>query len=159
MPILHEKLFNQEWNEKARNQIRENLKTKNYDIVVIGAGITGAGVAREAAMRDLTVAIIDKQDFIDWAVEKLSQRFLPALGNGDVGQVVAFRPQQIPGISGMDLGTRIWACPGEIVAPGDPILDHLLVQQAGQRCGQWQVEMFGEDIMNDQVVEFTHDWA
>ncbi len=32
-------------------------------MLVIGGGITGAGVARDAAMRGLTVALVDKEDF------------------------------------------------------------------------------------------------
>jgi glycerol-3-phosphate dehydrogenase len=33
------------------------------DIVVIGGGITGAGIARDAAMRGLKVALVEKEDF------------------------------------------------------------------------------------------------
>lgn len=39
------------------------LGVEPFDIVVIGAGITGAGVAREAAMRGLRVALVEKDDF------------------------------------------------------------------------------------------------
>ncbi len=39
------------------------LESKVFDVVVIGGGITGAGIARDAAMRGLTVAIIDKGDW------------------------------------------------------------------------------------------------
>ncbi|MFX0009667.1 MAG: FAD-dependent oxidoreductase [Candidatus Hermodarchaeota archaeon] len=63
MKDLDEKLFDQSWNQKARDEIINNLQEKNYDVIVIGAGITGAGVAREAAMRGLKVAIVDMQDF------------------------------------------------------------------------------------------------
>ena len=34
-----------------------------YDLVVIGGGITGAGVARDAASRGMTVALVEQQDF------------------------------------------------------------------------------------------------
>jgi glycerol-3-phosphate dehydrogenase len=34
-----------------------------YDIVVIGGGITGAGIARDAALRGLEVALFEKTDF------------------------------------------------------------------------------------------------
>jgi glycerol-3-phosphate dehydrogenase len=34
----------------------------NTDVIVIGAGINGAGIARDAAMRGLTVLLIDKAD-------------------------------------------------------------------------------------------------
>jgi glycerol-3-phosphate dehydrogenase len=60
---LEKKLFDQNWNYKKRNNIISRLKEMHYDIIVIGAGITGAGVAREAALRDLKVAVVDMQDF------------------------------------------------------------------------------------------------
>ncbi|MFW9818030.1 MAG: FAD-dependent oxidoreductase [Candidatus Thorarchaeota archaeon] len=63
MEVLEKRLFDQLWNFKNRENIIKNLKEINYDIVIIGAGITGAGVAREAAMRGLKVACVDMQDF------------------------------------------------------------------------------------------------
>jgi len=39
------------------------MQETDYDIIIIGGGITGAGVAREAALRDLKVALIEMQDF------------------------------------------------------------------------------------------------
>ncbi len=63
MENLEKKLFDQTWNMKTRGQIINRLKETNYDIVVIGGGITGAGIAREASMRDLKVALLDMQDF------------------------------------------------------------------------------------------------
>ncbi len=63
MADLVEKLFDQTWTYKNRNNIIERLKKSHYDIIVIGVGITGAGIAREAAMRGLKGAIVDMQDF------------------------------------------------------------------------------------------------
>ncbi|HKR58674.1 MAG TPA: FAD-dependent oxidoreductase, partial [Pyrinomonadaceae bacterium] len=34
----------------------------DYDLIIIGAGINGAGVARDAAMRGLRVLLLDKGD-------------------------------------------------------------------------------------------------
>ena len=34
----------------------------DYDLIIIGAGINGAGIARDAAMRGLTVLLLDKND-------------------------------------------------------------------------------------------------
>ena len=90
MANLEERLFDQKWNEKARNQIKNNLKTKKYDVVVIGAGITGAGVAREAAMRDLKVAIVDMQDFsagTSSRSSKLAHGGIRYLSHGDMDLV------------------------------------------------------------------------
>jgi glycerol-3-phosphate dehydrogenase len=39
------------------------LESTMFDVLVIGGGITGAGIARDAAMRGLSVAIIDKNDW------------------------------------------------------------------------------------------------
>jgi glycerol-3-phosphate dehydrogenase len=36
---------------------------ESYDLLVIGGGIIGAGVARDAALRGLSVALFEKQDF------------------------------------------------------------------------------------------------
>src|SRR5919106_3636983 len=38
------------------------VRASRYDVVVIGAGINGAGIARDAAMRGLKVLLIDKGD-------------------------------------------------------------------------------------------------
>lgn len=63
MNELEKKLFDQSWNYKNRDKNLQKLQDTNYDIVIIGAGITGAGVAREASMRGLKVACVDMQDF------------------------------------------------------------------------------------------------
>ncbi|MBY8989811.1 MAG: glycerol-3-phosphate dehydrogenase/oxidase [Candidatus Lokiarchaeota archaeon] len=63
MTMIEEKLFDQCWNYKNRNEILKRLRETHYDIIVIGAGITGSGVAREASIRGLKVAVVDKQDF------------------------------------------------------------------------------------------------
>jgi glycerol-3-phosphate dehydrogenase len=34
-----------------------------YDLVIIGGGINGAGIARDAAMRGLRVILLEKNDF------------------------------------------------------------------------------------------------
>ena len=39
------------------------LTEESFDVLVIGAGITGAGVARDAAMRGLRVALVERDDF------------------------------------------------------------------------------------------------
>ncbi|MFX1257832.1 MAG: glycerol-3-phosphate dehydrogenase/oxidase [Promethearchaeota archaeon] len=63
MNDLENKLFDQSWNYKNRDKIINRLRKTIYDVFIIGGGITGAGVAREAAMRDLKVALVDMQDF------------------------------------------------------------------------------------------------
>src|SRR5262245_42862307 len=40
-----------------------DLSTRPFDLLVIGGGITGAGVARDAALRGLAVALVEAGDF------------------------------------------------------------------------------------------------
>ncbi|TES97039.1 MAG: glycerol-3-phosphate dehydrogenase/oxidase, partial [Promethearchaeota archaeon] len=63
MEDLEKKLFDQSWTFKNREKIINKMQSSQYDVVIIGAGITGAGIAREAAMRNLSVAVVDMQDF------------------------------------------------------------------------------------------------
>jgi len=46
-----------------RTVVRQRLREEAFDVVVIGGGITGAGVARDAALRGLRVALLEAQDF------------------------------------------------------------------------------------------------
>ncbi|MCM3610870.1 glycerol-3-phosphate dehydrogenase/oxidase [Planococcus sp. MERTA32b] len=48
---------------KLREQKLEELRTYQFDLVVIGGGITGAGIALDAVSRGLSVALIEKNDF------------------------------------------------------------------------------------------------
>ncbi len=47
----------------ARAQVREALARETFDLIVIGGGITGAGLARDAALRGLSVALLEAADF------------------------------------------------------------------------------------------------
>jgi len=49
------------------------MATKTYDLVVIGAGMTGAGVALDAASRGLSVALIDLGDIASGTSSKSSK--------------------------------------------------------------------------------------
>lgn len=49
--------------QMSRRQAFEALKTEIFDVAVIGGGITGAGIARDAALRGLRVALFEKFDF------------------------------------------------------------------------------------------------
>src|SRR6266566_3323557 len=41
----------------------DGLKDETFDLLILGGGITGAGVALDAALRGFRVALIDKGDF------------------------------------------------------------------------------------------------
>ncbi|WP_338754135.1 glycerol-3-phosphate dehydrogenase/oxidase [Bacillus sp. FJAT-52991] len=46
-----------------RNEMLNNLQSTTYDLVVIGGGITGSGIALDAATRGMKVAVVEMQDF------------------------------------------------------------------------------------------------
>lgn len=47
----------------ARRRSLDELSSRVFDLLVVGGGITGAGIARDAALRGMSVALIDKSDF------------------------------------------------------------------------------------------------
>jgi len=57
---------------RDRAAIFRELESKVFDILVIGGGITGAGIARDAAMRGLSVALIEARDFASGIKAKLA---------------------------------------------------------------------------------------
>jgi glycerol-3-phosphate dehydrogenase len=61
-----------------------------YDIVVIGGGITGTGIARDAALRGLKVALFEKGDYASGTSSKSSKLVhggLRYLEHGEIGLV------------------------------------------------------------------------
>lgn len=46
-----------------RQAYLEQLKSETYDLLVVGGGITGAGIALDGATRGLKVALVEKADF------------------------------------------------------------------------------------------------
>lgn len=49
--------------QETRATALRNLTVSPLDVLVIGGGIVGSGVARDAAMRGLRVALVDQRDF------------------------------------------------------------------------------------------------
>ena len=47
----------------SRGELLERLQRETFDIVIVGGGITGAGIARDGALRGLSVALLEKGDF------------------------------------------------------------------------------------------------
>ncbi len=48
---------------QLRQQCIEAIKNQEFDLVVVGGGISGAGVAHDAASRGLSVLLMEKDDF------------------------------------------------------------------------------------------------
>src|SRR5512143_2150390 len=47
----------------ARSENIERLASEPFDLLVIGGGITGAAIARDAALRGFKTALVEKDDF------------------------------------------------------------------------------------------------
>ncbi|MFQ5513621.1 MAG: FAD-dependent oxidoreductase [Myxococcota bacterium] len=68
----------------------DELETRCFDCVVIGGGITGAGLARELGQRGLLVALLEAEDFASGTSSRSSKLIhggLRYLALGDVGLV------------------------------------------------------------------------
>jgi len=62
-----------EFSFRTRRQNIARLKAETFDILVIGGGITGAGIARDAALRGFSTALVEKGDFASGTSSKSSK--------------------------------------------------------------------------------------
>ncbi|MHA1753764.1 MAG: glycerol-3-phosphate dehydrogenase/oxidase [Candidatus Helarchaeota archaeon] len=66
---MNEKIENIKWDAKERIRYVKKLKEEKFDIIIIGGGITGAGIFRDIMIRNsvqnknLKVALIESNDF------------------------------------------------------------------------------------------------
>ncbi len=51
------------FSNRNRTEAIDKISKKKYDLVIIGGGITGAGIALDAALRGLSVVLVEKYDF------------------------------------------------------------------------------------------------
>jgi glycerol-3-phosphate dehydrogenase len=75
---------------RNRDALFDALGAKPFDVAVIGGGITGAGIARDAAMRGLSVVLIEAEDFASGASSRSSKMIhggLRYLAMGDLALV------------------------------------------------------------------------
>jgi len=75
---------------RARGKVMDALEGETFDLIVIGGGITGAGVARDAALRGLKVALLEARDWASGTSSRSSKMIhggLRYLAQGDVALV------------------------------------------------------------------------
>ncbi|MGH2585947.1 MAG: glycerol-3-phosphate dehydrogenase/oxidase, partial [Dehalococcoidia bacterium] len=75
--------------DSRRARLRE-AADRRYDVIVIGGGINGAGIARDAAERGLAVLLLDQEDWgfgTTWRSTKLIHGGLRYLEHGELGLV------------------------------------------------------------------------
>ena len=75
---------------RDRDALFDALGAKIFDVAIIGGGITGAGIARDAAMRGLSVALVEAGDFASGTSSRSSKMIhggLRYLAQGDLALV------------------------------------------------------------------------
>ncbi|NVM27606.1 MAG: glycerol-3-phosphate dehydrogenase/oxidase [Candidatus Helarchaeota archaeon] len=73
MSFSADDVVNLDFSDGRRTEIINKLKITDFDVVIIGGGITGAGVARDAIYRGLNVALIEKDDFAEGTSSRSSK--------------------------------------------------------------------------------------
>ncbi|MCS7306595.1 MAG: glycerol-3-phosphate dehydrogenase/oxidase [Thermoguttaceae bacterium] len=76
--------------QQRRRLIQQELSAGEYDLLIIGGGIVGAGVARDAALRGLRVALCEQYDFAFGTSSRTSRLLhggLRYLAQGRIGLV------------------------------------------------------------------------
>ncbi len=63
------------WNAKTRSEAIGRAENKTFDLIIIGGGITGAGIARECALRGISFCLLDKDDFAYGTSSRSSKLF------------------------------------------------------------------------------------
>src|SRR5262249_44689348 len=74
----------------ARDAMLAGLDGGRFDLLVVGGGITGAGIARDAALRGLSVALVEAVDFASGTSSRSSKLIhggVRYLQQGDVALV------------------------------------------------------------------------
>lgn len=56
-----------------RTEYLQNMANAHFDVLIIGGGITGAGIALDAASRGLKTALVEMQDFAKRYIQSFDQ--------------------------------------------------------------------------------------
>jgi glycerol-3-phosphate dehydrogenase len=148
----------------ARADAVATLRAERFDLVVVGGGITGAGVALDAATRGYSVALVEKADYASGTSSRSSKLVhggLRYLQNFDLGLVreallerqlmVRLAPhlvRPLPFVVAAFDGAR----PDRMVGVGLNLYDAMARGGRGRQDGDWAPERH-RVIGGDEVVE------
>jgi glycerol-3-phosphate dehydrogenase len=148
----------------ARADAVAALRSERFDVVVVGGGITGAGVALDAATRGYSVALVEKADYASGTSSRSSKLVhggLRYLQNFDLGLVreallerqllVRLAPhlvRPLPFVVAAFDGAR----PDRMVGVGLNLYDAMARGGRGRQDGDWAPERH-RVIGGDEVVE------
>ncbi|WP_420591268.1 glycerol-3-phosphate dehydrogenase/oxidase [Bacterioplanoides sp.] len=70
-------MWQEAWQAGNRDRLLNRLKNESeqWDVIIAGGGITGAGIAREAARRGLKTLLLERQDFA-WGTSSRSSKMV-----------------------------------------------------------------------------------
>ncbi len=117
----------------------EALSRHEFDLLVVGGGINGAGIARDAALRGMSVALVEQHDYASGASGNSAKlihggyRYLESLQFGLVAECCAARDLQLK-----LNGSMIEAIPFLVPLRGNRRLQH-----AWLRTGLWAYDICG----------------
>lgn len=120
------------WGPGELRDVRQRLRDtpETWDLVVVGAGITGAGVARDAALRGLRVLVLDAHD-VAFGTSSRSTRLVHGgvryLEQGEIGLVYEALRER----------ARLYATAPHLVRPAR----FLFPGYRGDRLGPWKLRI------------------
>ena len=59
--------------QESRRETFKKIKQENWDIIIVGGGITGAGILREAAHLNIKALLVEQRDFA-WGTSSRSTK-------------------------------------------------------------------------------------
>lgn len=134
------------WQKDWRQKTWDNLESTAWDLIIIGGGITGAGILREAAGAGLRALLVEQRDFA-WGTSSRSSKLvhggLRYLKQGELGLMWA---------SVKERELLLKSAPG-LVEP----LGFLLVNRRGGRLERWMFEA-GLTIYDVMARRWTHEY-
>jgi glycerol-3-phosphate dehydrogenase len=126
------------------------LETDTYDLVVIGGGITGAGILREASLRGLSVALLEAADFASGTSSKSTKLIHGGLRYLAMGHVHVVREAALERKRVHQLAPHL-AEPKWLMVPAAGYFDYLKYQ-----IGVTLYEHLGQVASGDKHFNLSH---
>jgi glycerol-3-phosphate dehydrogenase len=154
-----------------RERAIETLQRESFDLVVIGGGITGAGVALDAASRGYSVALVEKADFASGTSSRSSKLIhggLRYLQNFDLGLVreallerqlmVKLAPHLVRPLP-MVVATLDGSRPDRLTGIGLNMYDVMATPIRGRRSARRAAQQASRATGEDSERDLDSDWS
>jgi glycerol-3-phosphate dehydrogenase len=114
----------------ARDAALAALDDREFDLLVVGGGITGAGVARDAVLRGLSVALVERNDFASGTSSRSSRLIHGGIRYLEQGRVRLVRESSVE-------RARLLSLAPELVQP----LSFVWPVYRGARIPRWRLRL------------------